>query len=448
MILDGALEAFGADPSRLAVADDSGAWTWTGLMAEVGQTASELGPSPVGEPVEIRVPSSREFLTRFLAAARLRRPACTLHTDWSGPELEAATSATRSFRPAVPPAEDNDPFFYIGFTSGTSGRPKPFARRSMSWISSFEPAGKMFSIEAGDVVYLPGSLQHSHFLFGAVLGLNLGATVRMFERFDAAKLAEELREVSRGIVYLVPTMLFTLDELGLEPLTGVHSLVISGSKMEPHHWDIAHRLFPGATASEIYGASELSFVTVNSGEAEQPDPGFVGPPFSGVEIEIRSNGDGPGLVFVRSPYLFDGYFDESGSRSPIGPDGFMTVGDVGVLSEEGLSIVGRASNMLITGGKNVHPEEVESRLAEHESVSECVVVGLPDDRWGEEIVAFLVASNPGDLPDAGELRDHLKDLVASYKVPKRWFTVEQIPRTRAGKTDRSRDRLLELATEI
>ena len=265
---------------------------------------------------------------------------------------------------------------------------------------------------------------------------------------DAAKLAEELREVSRGIVYLVPTMLFTLDELGLEPLTGVHSLVISGSKMEPHHWDIARRLFPGATASEIYGASELSFVTVNSGEAEQPDPGFVGPPFSGVEIEIRSNGDGPGLVFVRSPYLFDGYFDESGSRSPIGPDGFMTVGDVGVLSEEGLSIVGRASNMLITGGKNVHPEEVESRLAEHESVSECVVVGLPDDRWGEEIVAFLVASNPGDLPDAGELRDHLKDLVASYKVPKRWFTVEQIPRTRAGKTDRSRDRLLELATEI
>ena len=123
-------------------------------------------------------------------------------------------------------------------------------------------------------------------------------------------------------------------------------------------------------------------------------------------------------------------------------------GRVGVLGEEGLSIVGRASNMLITGGKNVHPEEVESRLVEHGSVSECVVLGLPDPRWGEEIVAFVVSSGEGAGPDAADLRDHLKQRIASYKVPKRWFTVEAIPRTRAGKTDRSPDRLLELATEI
>lgn len=448
MILDGAREAFREDPSRLAVVDDSGSSTWTGFMAEIGQAAADIGASPTGAPVEIRLPSGREFLTRFLAAAQLRRPACTLHADWAGPELEAATAAARSFRPVVPPAEDDDPVFCIGFTSGTSGRPKPFARRSMSWISSFEPAGEMFSIEAGDTVYLPGSLQHSHFLFGAVLGLNRGASVRMFERFDRAALAEELNGVSRGILYLVPTMLFTLDELDVDPLPGVHSLVISGAKMEPHHWQIARRLFPGASVSEIYGASELSFVTVNSGGSDRSDPGFVGPPFPGVEIEIRSDGDGPGLVFVRSPYLFDGYFDESGRQSPIGPDGFMTVGDVGVLGEEGLSIVGRASNMLITGGKNVHPEEVESRLVEHGSVSECVVLGLPDPRWGEEIVAFVVSSGEGAGPDAADLRDHLKQRIASYKVPKRWFTVEAIPRTRAGKTDRSPDRLLELATEI
>lgn len=167
-----------------------------------------------------------------------------------------------------------------------------------------------------------------------------------------------------------------------------------------------------------------------------------------MEIEIRPRADEPGLVFVRSPYLFEGYFDESGIQSPIGPDGFMTVGDVGVLDQRGLSLVGRASNMLITGGKNVHPEEVEALLAEHESVTECVVVGVPDPRWGEEIVAFVVPADRSSGPEVAELREHLKGGLASYKVPKRWFTVSEIPRTRAGKTDRSPERLFQSATGI
>lgn len=448
MILDGAFAAFRDDPSWLAVLDCSGSKSWNQLVAEISHVAATLDQGPAGEPVEIRLPSGRDFLTLFLASEQARRPACTLHNDWAGPELEAALAAVRSYRPETPPSEDPDPVFYIGFTSGTSGRPKPFARRSMSWISSFEPAGDLFSIEAGDMVYLPGSLQHSHFLFGAVLALNRGASARMFERFDAAALAEELSGVSRGVVYLVPTMLYALDELEVGPLPGVHSLVISGAKMEPHHWEIARRVFPRASANEIYGASELSFVTVNSGAADQSEPGYVGTPFPGVEIEIRPEGDETGLVYVRSPYLFDGYFDESGRQSPIGPDGFMTVGDVGVLGEAGLSIVGRASNMLITGGKNVHPEEVESRLVEHGSVRECVVAGVPDQRWGEELVAFVVAEDSGKGLEVEQLRDHLRGSIAAHKIPKRWFLVEEIPRTPAGKTDRSRDRLFEAAVEI
>ena len=115
MILDGARQAFGADPSRIALVDDSGSWSWTDFIAEVGQTAARLGPGPSGEPVEIRLPSGQPFLTRFLAAAELGRPACTLHNDWAGPELDAATAAARSFKPGANPAEDPDPVFYIGF---------------------------------------------------------------------------------------------------------------------------------------------------------------------------------------------------------------------------------------------------------------------------------------------------------------------------------------------
>jgi long-chain acyl-CoA synthetase len=240
-------------------------------------------------------------------------------------------------------------------------------------------------------------------------------------------------------------MLFALDQFGPDSFPGVRSVVISGAKLEPHHWEIARRLFPQALIGELYGASELSFVAVNT-EGELPsDPNHVGRLFPGVEVEIRP----PGIVFVRSPYLFDGYVDGSELDSPVGADGFMTVGDMGALTDHGLSLSGRASNLLITGGKNVHPEEIEAQLSDHPAVSECVVVGVPDPRWGDELVAFLVSADgdDGELTPA-RLRDHLKERIASYKIPKRWFVVEEMPRTRAGKTDRSRERLFEGATEI
>lgn len=448
-LLAGAFEAYAEDPSRLAVVENHRVWTWHDFAEEVERIAGGMAPTDRG-PVYIDSPSGSAFLGSFLAAAKTGRPACTLHQDWAEPELEAAIADTRDFDPD-PGADEDDPVFYVGFTSGTSGRPKPFARRCKSWTSSFGPAGELFSVGAGDAVFLPGSLQHSHFLFGAVFALNRGASVRLFERFDPELLAKELREAVRGVLYLVPTMLLALDGLNAEPIGGVHSLVISGAKMEAHHWEIARRLFPRALIGELYGASELSFVTVNT-EGECPtDPGYVGRAFPGVELEIRrpegASHDEPGVVYVRSPYLFDGYVDGSSTDSPVDARGFMTVGDMGALAGPGLSLAGRASNLLITGGKNVHPEEVEARLSDHPDVAECVVVGVPHRHWGDELVGFLASA--GDRPaSVDSLRDHLRARVAPYKIPKRWFLVEEIPRTGAGKTDRSRDRLFARAVRM
>lgn len=449
-LLSGAFKTFGEDPSRPAVIDDARTWSWSEFEGEVERVAADLERDPDGGPVKILLPSGTSFLARFLAAAVPGRPACTLHADWAKPELEAAASDVEAFRPTG--AGQDDPVFYIGFTSGTSGRPKPFARRQRSWSSSFAPAAELFGLEAGDLVFLPGSLQHSHFLFGGVFALSRGAAVRLFERFDAGLLARELGETDRAVVYLVPTMLSDLDHLEARPFEGVHSVVVSGAKMEAHHWEIARRLFPDALVGELYGASELSFVSVNTEGEDPADPGYVGRPFPGVEIEIRPAGeaseDGSGVVYVRSPYLFEGYLDGPETNSPVGDDGFMTVGDVGRLTERGLSLVGRVSNMLITGGKNVHPEEVEAELARHPGVRECVVIGVPHRRWGEELVAFVVAADDPAVLTVESLRGYLKERVASYKVPKRWFLVEQLPRTRAKKTDRSPEPLFAGATEI
>jgi long-chain acyl-CoA synthetase len=467
-ILAGAFEAYGKDESRTAVVSESGSLSWREFTGLIDEVAEEIQRESESGPVGILLPSGESFLSVFLAAATVGRPACTLHPDWAEPELEAAItdaglSVVFTDREQVPEApnpanpiptetDGDDPVFYIGFTSGTSGRPKPFLRRQKSWSSSFEPAGDLFSVRTGDVVYLPGSLQHSHFLFGAVFALNRGASVRMFERFDAGTLLDELQVEERGAVYLVPTMLLALDEQNPGPLEGVHSVVISGAKMEAHHWEIARRIFPRALVGELYGASELSFVSVNTDGESPRDHGYVGRPFPGVEIEIRDEAGAPGadtgLVWVRSPYLFEGYLGESGVESPIGADGCMTVGDVGSLGPDGLSLSGRASNMVITGGKNVHPEEVEARLAEHPDLRDCVVAGVPHARWGEEIVAFVVFAGYDQQPGGDDLKAYLRGKVASYKIPKRWFRVEAIPLTRAGKTDRSLDRLFEGATEI
>lgn len=478
-LLAAALDSFGEDPGRTALVEGGRTLSWSAFSAEVARIAGHLGSERSQGAIGILLPSGGPFLSVFLAAAAVGRPACTLHPDWAAPELEAAIDdagigVVFTDRPEVPggatirrpdaighglagePARDlrvgppeEDPIFYVGFTSGTSGRPKPFARRQASWASSFGPAGELFSVGRDDRVFLPGSLQHSHFLFGAVFALSRGAAVRLFERFDPACLLDELRLESRAAVYLVPTMLLAIDDLADEPLGGVHSLVISGAKMEPHHWEIARRLFPNARVGELYGASELSFVAVNT-LGEQDDPGHVGRPFPGVEIKIRSQdgrSDGPGLVYVRSPYLFEGYLEGTGLRSPADADGFVTVGDVGDFDGGSLSLTGRASNLIITGGKNVHPEEVETHLNRLPAIFECVVAGIPHRHWGEEVVAFVVPAGDASTLDFASVRESLRPLVAAYKIPKRWFIVESIPRTRAGKTDRDRDRLLEGAAE-
>ena len=205
MILDGAFEAFREAPTEAAVTEGPNSWTWNEFMEIIARTAGDLDGSSDGGPVGILLPSGSRYLSSFLAVTTLGRPACTLHPDWADPELEAAITDAgvtevvtdrrdlpveiKAFRsgPGWPDPGGDDPVFYIGFTSGTSGRPKPFARRERSWTSSFAPAAELFGVEAGDQVFLPGSLQHSHFLFGAVFALNRGATARLSGRFDAAR---------------------------------------------------------------------------------------------------------------------------------------------------------------------------------------------------------------------------------------------------------------------
>lgn len=470
------------DPSRVAVTDATGTFAWRSVLQAVRETADAMdGPHDRFGALDL---TGAELLIVMLAAASVGRSVCTLHGDWSDPELEAALhdadvaavftpratvpgdAAIRrppalTERPAAGPATErsvtdgpatdtdtgtdaaDDPLFYVGFTSGSSGRPKPFTRRQRSWSTSFAAAAELFSVSSATTVVLAGNLQHSHFLFGAMLGWSQGALLRLYDRFDPQRLARDLGDEGPTVLYLVPTMLTALDDANVAPLDGVRSVVVSGAKMERHHWQIAARLFPGAGVAELYGASETSFITVNRRGMVDDDPGYVGLPFPGVELEIRPREDddaGRGMVHVRSPYLFDGYLEAGTVVGGVPADGFVTVGDLGTIRPDGaLSLRGRASNLIITGGKNVHAEEVELVLVTHPGVAECVVVGAPHPHWGEELVACVVPA-PGADGTGHELDGFLRSRIAAYKIPKRWLVVPGLPRLPTGKLDRQRVR--------
>lgn len=387
------------------------------------------------EPLLVAGENPVVLLTSFYGALLAGRPALVPHGDWAAPERERALAAAA----ALPHAEGRA---LIGFTSGTSGTPKPFARSWESWASSFDAAAALCRIGDTTEVVVPGPLQHSHFLFGAVLAVERGAPLTLTGKFDRDAVCAALAGAGRAVCYMVPTMLVALA--GAAPMHGVAAIVMSGQKLEPRHRALARELFPRSRIVEIFGASELSFVSVTSCDPgdEDPEPDAVGRPFPGVEVELRGLEDGAplaagevGEIWVRSPYLAEG---------AAGADGFATCGDVGRVTPDGvIELRGRRSNVLISGGKNIHPEEVEAVAGQHGAVLACIVTAVADDYWGERLVG-LVEAVPGTELErlAAELDTRVRARLAAYKAPKEWRLVERLPRTESGKLARPQAREL------
>ncbi|MEU5692302.1 AMP-binding protein [Actinosynnema sp. NPDC020468] len=345
-------------------------------------------------------------------------------------------------------AGDPGSTFLIGFTSGTSGVPKAFSRTRGTWRASLAHAGDVFGLAAGDHTLAPGPLSHGLGLYALVEALHEGTTFATLPRFDAAATRAELGAVTRLVV--VPTMLRGLNrELDADPAAypGVTGVVSSGAKLDPATVARTRAHLPHAHVHEYYGASELSFVTVRHTPPDalpDDDPDAVGTPFPGVEIEIRDDAGRPvpagvpGAVHVRGPLVSSGYVwgdDGTAFRT----DGeWATVGDHGLLDEAGeLHLVGRAGAMVITGGHNVYPSEVETALRRLDGVDEAVVVGLPDEYLGTVLVA--VVSGPGARAlSTADVRRGCADHLPRHKIPRRVFVVRDWPLTPSGKIVRAR----------
>jgi acyl-CoA synthetase (AMP-forming)/AMP-acid ligase II len=381
------------------------------------------------------------------------RDAAQLDPGWT----VCTQSEAEDARPA-PAALPENPF-YVGFTSGSAGRPKAFVRSHGSWWESFVRFSELCPIDPRGTVLVPGPLSSSHFLFGALHALHTGATLELVTSAEyspdavAARLADARRLSG---VYVVPTML-AQHATGTSPVSSVDPAFIfcAGARLEATVRDGVAERFPTSCLVEYYGASELSFVAIQV-DGDGTPAGTVGRLFPGVEVSIRDDDDHEvapgevGTIFARSPLVFSGYrgtAPETAARALEG--GWLTVGDRGALDANGfLSVAGRGSSLIITGGANVQPEEVEDVVATHHEIVACVVVGIPDPTWGE-VVCAAVATQPGAVVAREDLRRHVAQYLARYKRPRRYLHLAgDVPMGRSGKIDRAAVQRLVLAGEL
>ncbi|WP_147534667.1 AMP-binding protein [Bacillus marasmi] len=330
--------------------------------------------------------------------------------------------------------------FYMGFTSGTTGDPKAFVRSHHSWVSSFDCNIHDFGMNGTEDVLIPGALIHSHFLYGAISTLYLGGTVYLLDKFLPAHAHKVIEQCPISIVYVVPTMVHAFLKLG-KIITKSITMISSGAKWEEASKRSIRSWFPQLTMYEYYGASELSFVTVLNNKEQLSKPGSVGKPCFNVEIQIRNPNDDRakineiGKIYVRSNLVFIGYLNSPNEpiKTITDDNGWVTVNDMGYFDEDGyLYLVGREKNMILYGGINIFPEEIEKVLSAHSSVDEVAVIGLADERWGQIVTAIIV----GDAPKK-ELVRHCKAELASFKIPRKWIFVEEMPYTISGKIARA-----------
>ena len=333
----------------------------------------------------------------------------------------------------------------IVYTSGTTGQPKGAVRNfAKLGINDLFRIVERLPVRAGDRHLVVAPIYHSGGQVFTLLNAALGATIHLLPHFDPAETVEALSEWRIESVFMVPTMLRRVLNLSDEMLrthpTPYLRCLISGAAPFPEALRRrAIQQFGARTIHDFYGATELGWVTLINGREMQARPGSVGRPIGGYDVRIVDD-DGEecssgevGEIYVRSPHTMEGYLQDAEANDAFQSGEWVTVEDLGYLDEEGyLYLAGRARDMVITGGVNVYPVEIEDVLVDHPDVVDAGVVGVADEEWGEKLVAFVVLEEGAEL-DGEALADWAAQRLAGYKVPKDWRAIDELPRNPTGK---------------
>lgn len=321
----------------------------------------------------------------------------------------------------------------IGYTSGTTGRPKGAVLSHANLLASVRGLELAWRWTADDILVLALPLFHMHGLGVGLHGtLTVGARAVLLPSFDVDEVLDAAAAHEATMFFGVPTMYGRLVDSPRARELGRLRLCVSGSAPLPAE---LHRRFEDASGQRVlerYGMTETAMLVSNPHDAERR-PGSVGFPLPGVEVRLEGD---PAEIQVRGPNVFDGYWERPEANADSFVDGWFRTGDLGAEDEDGyLAIVGRAKELIISGGFNVYPREVEDAVCQHPGVSECAVVGEHDDEWGEAVVAYVIADR--DLDDQ-EMKEFVGERLAHYKRPRQTHRVDALPRNALGKVQKHR----------
>lgn len=353
------------------------------------------------------------------------------------------------------PLPDVDPLSLaqIQFTSGTTGRAKGVEITHQGMVVTALAFRDRIGLPEGGVWINPMPLFHTA---GNVLGV-LGGLWQRCELvvlpFEPKRVLDVVAERQVTLLSAAPTL---LDLLMAEPgfaewdLSSIRVVFTGGQTVSPAFVDRVERSF-GARLSITFGMTETCGAALQTAPSDRDEirRTTVGRPLAGTDVRIASpDGDAalpgePGELWLRGGRLTRGYYDDPwASAAAIDQEGWLHTGDLAVMDVHGACrIVGRLKDMIKTGGENVSPDDVEEAVSSHPSVYRAGVVGAPDERWGERVVAFVVPVS-GAVIDTGELARHCRERLAPFKVPRSWRILDELPLTASTKIQRAELRRL------
>jgi fatty-acyl-CoA synthase len=477
-------------PNRTAIIDDDGEMTFKELDDAANAVANGLLAIGVkgGDGLALLIRNHRWFLIALYGAAKVGVRIILLNSEFSGPQIKEVseregakliifddeyTKAVSAAEPplgklrALPTNPDNDEpsestdetladliersrstpppkatahSKIIILTSGTTGTPKGANR---STPPSLAPIGGVLShvpFKSGEVTSLPAPMFHALGFLHATIAMMLGSTLVLRRKFKPANVLADIEKHKVTAVVAVPVMLSrTLDAFdGMErkpDLSSLRIVFVSGSQLGA---ELATRALKdlGPVIYNLYGSTEIAFATIARPKDLSINPATVGPVVKGVTVKLfDDNGHEVaqgevGRIFVGNTFPFEGYTGGGGKQII---DGLMSSGDVGYFDEHGLLYVsGRDDEMIVSGGENVFPAEIEDLISGHPEVIEATALGVEDKDWGHRLRAFVVKAE-GASVDEDAIKTYVRDHLARYKVPREVIFLDELPRNPTGK---------------
>ena len=414
-----------------------------------------LTASEINYIVDNTTPSVLFYSAEFLPVIAGIRTAGTLYVqidqgelpEWAVPYAEFIEGGESKTPDKLPAPEDP---VYIVHTSGTTGNPKGAVLGQSAQYGTARVISDAAGITRADRFLLVQPLFHVGAKFLQLAHHLQGAAIFIHREFNPRVVWDTLRKERITTLQLVPTMIEMLlaDEFaGSRDPAHVKTIFYSTAPIRETLLRKALSVF-GPVFIQQYGSTEGSSISNLTKSQHQPDGTAAqqrrllsaGQACAGVEIRIVKSGGAvagagePGEIVVRHPDIMQEYWNDPVATAESISDGWLHMGDIGYLDEEGfLFIVDRKKDMIISGGENIYPREVEVALEQHRAVKQCAVIGIPDERWGEAVCAFVVLS--GECTES-ELTEHCRTLIAGYKKPKQIHFVEELPRLATGKVDK------------